>query len=312
MASPGNTINDESVAGWRRDGITVVERFLTSRQLVEAKQHVQSLYKDDQQLLRAGTASERAASIGISDDQFLGLRFFPYADHHALNLVALDLRLVTAAKRALRTQHVLMYQSLVHVKKAGIANYEQPFHLDYPLHTLLAPSERPTHKTIICTVFLTDVDGDSGPFAFVPRRYTHHLDATRTVLSPEETLDLSRFECRLVVPAGTLVMYSPDDLYHRGTNLAGATAYRWSVTSSFRAATCHFMGGLTWPTQGLDESWPWVFGYATSEQLAALGVPLPGDPYWTPKTIRAVQFRYPQWNPEEWLEHVQPESIASG
>jgi hypothetical protein len=39
---------------------------------------------------------------------------------------------------------------------------------------------------------------------------------------------------------------------------------------------------------------------ANVEQLAALGIPRPGHPYWTQRTIRRVQLRYPGWNLDPW------------
>ncbi len=284
-----------------RDSICVVEGFLSRATLEAAQQHVRLLYADSPELLygpRGDGVAEKG--IGLSAKQFEGQRFLPYPSGTELNLLGLDQRLLNAASAYLQTSQVLMHQNLVHVKHAGIADYDQPLHLDYEMHTLLVPAAERRFRTVICTIFLTDVGEANGPFAYVPKEFTAHLPPQRSVLTVEETLALRHRERALCVSAGTLLMYSPDDLYHRGTNLVGQGARRWSLTSSFYAAECTFMGGLRWFATSLDKNWPLLLENATVDQLATLGVPRPGHPYWTTQTLINLQARYPSWDLSEW------------
>lgn len=287
---------------WLADGVTVIEGFLSSQATRQVREHIRLLYQDEPECLHGPATREDGHGMDFHDDQFRGLKSFPYPGGTALNLVGLDPRILDAARSALQTDDILMHQNLTHVKHSGLANYEQPLHLDYPLHTLLMPSRQPRFRTVIFTLFLTDVGPQDGPFAYIPKPHTTHLDPTRSVLDEAGTRDLLAFERKVTVPAGTLLMYGPDDVYHRGTNITGPDAFRWSVTSSFYAAECQFMGGLRWFSEGLNKAWPSFISHATPEQLKVIGIPLPGHPYWTESTIRGVQHRYPDWDPRPWLD----------
>jgi Phytanoyl-CoA dioxygenase (PhyH) len=297
--SHAHPIDPRDLQTWRDEGVVVIERFLPTASLERARRHLQGLYQDDRAALHGPehlSPQERTAA----NDPFRGIKTFPYAGDIALNLVAMDPALVATAKSLLNTDQVVMHQNLTHIKYAGLANYDQRLHLDYRLHTLLAPSTQPAFRTVIFTIFLTDVGPHDGPFAYVPRHYTADRDLSEDVLSAEDSARLALLERHVTVPAGSLLMYCAEDLFHRGTDLKGAGSCRWSITSSFHAAAHPFIGGLRWSVAGVSKAWQWFIPHASQEQLSAVGIPAPGHPYWTEQTIAAAQKLYPNWNLNDW------------
>lgn len=285
---------------WRSEGVTVVPGFVSEDDLTAARNQIARLYEDDPDIGAATEAPAPASEPTFSPDQFRGIKLFPYDQGPLLNLLGLDHRLLDGARRALGVDQLLMHQNLVQIKRTGLANYEQIPHLDYPLHTILSPGEDPEFHTVIFTIFLTDVTAESGPFCYIPKAHTRQLDTAVTVLDHDMAAGLRGVERRVVCPAGTVLMYSADDIYHRGTNLTATDAERWSITSSFHAARNHFLGGLRWPADGLNKAWQFFVPHADPEQLAAVGVPRPGSAYWSKVTIERARSRYPTWDLTPW------------
>jgi hypothetical protein len=48
--------------------------------------------------------------------------------------------------------------------------------------------------------------------------------------------------------------------------------------------------------QAMNRPWDKVINHASPEQLACLGIPEPGDPYWSPRTLKLTQDRWPDWD----------------
>ena len=45
-----------------------------------------------------------------------------------------------------------------------------------------------------------------------------------------------------------------------------------------------------------------VINHGSAEQLAWLGIPEPGDPFWTDRTLRITQARWPEWNMDHYFD----------
>ena len=63
--------------------------------------------------------------------------------------------------------------------------------------------------------------------------------------------------------------------------------------ASYKAAGNDQIGWSAWP-RWFREPWELVMNHATPEQLACLGVPAPGDPFWTELTLRRTSERWPE------------------
>jgi hypothetical protein len=87
---------------------------------------------------------------------------------------------------------------------------------------------------------------------------------------------------------------------HRGSNLTAVSGRRFSMTVGYKAAGSEHIGFHVWQSTR-ERPWHLVFDHATPEQLACLGIPRPGDPFWTPRTLRLTQARWPGWNMAEYV-----------
>ena len=73
------------------------------------------------------------------------------------------------------------------------------------------------------------------------------------------------------------------------------------MTIGYKAAGNDMIGYHTWQ-QTADRDWSLILNHATSEQLAALGIPRPGSVYWTQRTLKLTQARWPDWDMQEYFE----------
>jgi hypothetical protein len=105
---------------------------------------------------------------------------------------------------------------------------------------------------------------------------------------------LQAIEQRGPGPAGSIFAYGID-VYHRGMNLTAPGAHRFTLTASFKAAGNDMIGWSAWPFTFL-KPWYKIFNNASPQQLACLGVPAPGSAFWTSRTLKRAQERWPDWD----------------
>ena len=67
------------------------------------------------------------------------------------------------------------------------------------------------------------------------------------------------------------------------------------MTAGYKAAGNDLIGYHVWQ-QSEGRDWSVIFDHASPEQLACLGVPMPGDAYWTMRTLKLSQARWPGWD----------------
>jgi hypothetical protein len=101
------------------------------------------------------------------------------------------------------------------------------------------------------------------------------------------------------VPAGSIVAHGIDTV-HRGSNLVAPGGRRFSMTVGYKAAGSEHVAFHVWQATR-DRQWQRVLDHASPEQLACLGIPRPGHPYWTPRTLELTQKRWPKWDMREYF-----------
>ena len=71
--------------------------------------------------------------------------------------------------------------------------------------------------------------------------------------------------------------------------------HRFTMTVGYKSAGNDMIGYNVWQdSDGRD--WSPVFANATPEQLSRLGIPSPGSDYWTERTLKLSQARWPDWD----------------
>ncbi len=311
---------DTRIATWRRDGAVLLDRFFEVDTIAAVRADCDALFGGP---ARAGAAVDHKpeGSVGVFElAQFRNYEHLPFAASPAINLIGLDYRLIAFARAALGVEDVRLYQCDAWAKFTGDADYDQPFHCDFKNHTLTVPGDDPSERTINFMIYVTDVADDLGAIHYVPNpaaadvvgdyRTVLPEDAGRESggLSPAISLDqthatgfgadaqhrLKALEKSGAAPAGSIFAYNID-VYHRGTNLTRPGGHRYTITASYKAAGNDMIGWTAWPYHFL-RPWKQVINHASPEQLACLGIPLPGDPFWTETTLVRTQARWPGWD----------------
>src|SRR5262249_41433048 len=76
--------------------------------------------------------------------------------------------------------------------------------------------------------------------------------------------------------------------FHRGTQLRAPRGARYSMHLNYRPASVEWGHRHAWADRSHVSDWYRFVARATPVQLALLGFPPPGPPYWTPQTLEAM------------------------
>jgi ectoine hydroxylase-related dioxygenase (phytanoyl-CoA dioxygenase family) len=196
---------------------------------------------------------------------------------------------------------VRLYQSHTWAKYTGEADYEQDFHCDYGNHTLLVPSDTPALRTVDFVLYFTDVTKEHGALRYVTKPDVLELLGRPALSAPsaEEQATLRTRERAVAVPAGSLVAHGIDTL-HRGSNLTAPNGRRLSLTVGYKAAGNEQVSFHVWQATR-NRPWHRLLDHASPEQLACLGIPRPGDAFWTKRTLQLTQLRWPGWDMRDYF-----------
>ncbi|MFN8170208.1 MAG: hypothetical protein U0S36_15695, partial [Candidatus Nanopelagicales bacterium] len=197
-------------------------------------------------------------------------------------------------------------------KFTGAVDYDQWLHRDYLNHTTLVPSDDPAFRQLEMFVWLVDVDDELGAPRLVSRRRTPARPARPNWLPREGghgddegwesdagASDLYADEVSGAGPAGTVVAFEIGT-FHRGTALRRPRGARYSMHLSFRPAGLEWGTRRGWADRSHLDGWYAMVDRATPDQLALLGVPLPGHPFWTTQTLDRMAERYPGLDLGPW------------
>ncbi|MEM9376050.1 MAG: phytanoyl-CoA dioxygenase family protein [Pseudomonadota bacterium] len=289
----------DQVEEWTRNGAVLLQDFLTAEEVQPCFEDMRALYGDRAPTDRNARQDDHGDQVGAFHfDQFRNNEDMPFNCSPALNLLGLHPALIAMAKAALGTDDVRLYQSHTWAKYTGAADYEQPFHCDFKNHTLTVPSDAPSGRTINYMIYLTDVTEAHGAISYVPLSDSDPITGPNRAMFLDTDVEtqkrLQSVERRGVGGAGTIFAYGID-VYHRGMNLTAPGGYRYTLTASYKAAGNDMIGWSAWPHAFL-KPWHLIINNATPEQLACLGIPRPGDTFWTERTLTRAQLRWPDWD----------------
>lgn len=289
---------DEHIAAWNRDGAVLIPNFFSPEELAPVLKDFELLYGERRVRSRTAHTEEKEAGGGFNFNQFKNIDDMPFDCSPALNLLGLHPALIDLSRAALETEDVRLYQSHSWAKHTGETNYDQPFHCDYKNHTLTVPSDDRALRTINIMIYVTDVTDDLGAIHYVPQPESNPITGENRAMfldgDPKAQSQLKAIERSGAGPAGSIFAYGID-VYHRGTNLTAPEGFRYTLTSSYKAAGNDMIGWSAWPYSFM-KPWHLLFDNATPDQLACLGVPRPGDPFWTTRTIARSEDRWPNWD----------------
>jgi hypothetical protein len=275
-------VPDATLDEVRERGFALMEGFLAPEELEAAQQALWLHFPTPEDYF-----AEPARYTQYADDQFAGVQEFPYRSWD-LNRLAFHPDLVDAAERFLGTAELHLYKVELWAKYAGAADYDQPLHRDYGSHSLVVPRDDPAYQQLTTFIFLSDVTDQDGPTRIVP--FERGKDVPFTPLYIEFGA-LAGEEVAAVGPAGSLLVYRTDIL-HRGSNLTGAGASRFSILADYQARGTTWGGKMAWPKQS-PQRWAKLLPRCSVRERDLFGFPRPGHDYWNDQTLADVALRYP-------------------
>lgn len=290
--------SEAHVNQWRESGFVLIEQFFRADEIAPIVDDYDRLYGDKRAEL-APTDPEMAGAF--NKYQFRNIHILPYDASLATNLISMHPALIEFAKALLGVDKVHLYQSHTWAKFTGGANYEQPHHCDFGNHTLTVPADDVTLRTVDFIMYFTDVSDDLGALHYVTKQDAAAvLGEGRIRAGDDMQAALQAREKSAAGPAGTLLAHGIDT-FHRGTNLTAADGHRYTMTAGYKAAGNELIGYHVWQT-AQDRDWTAILSHATPAQLECLGIPLPGDPYWTQRTLKLTQARWPDWDMRAYFD----------
>jgi hypothetical protein len=146
---------------------------------------------------------------------------------------------------------------------------------------------------------LTDVTTASGATRMVSRRKTVDIPIERHTLSYADYPELYENSGVASGPAGSIVAYRPD-VYHHSVDVTGSGVCRIMMHVSYRPADAEWSQYQAWAFKGFSSEWHNFVQSSGPTELALLGFPRPGHPYWTDETIARVNARYPALDMTPW------------
>jgi hypothetical protein len=287
---------------WHNDGFVIIEDFFTPDEIAPLFDDFEALYgrRAPDQAVAVALNKKVAGVLGKSHPkQFQNIDSLPYEASIDLNLISLHPAVIALAKAILAVSDVHLYQSHTWAKFTGEADYDQPHHCDFGNHTLTVPSDLAHQRSVDFIAYITDVQDDLGALHYVTKPDSNRILGAGEVRATEASqAALKNVERSATGRAGTLVAHSIDT-FHRGTNLIRPEGRRYTMTFGYKAAGNDMIGYHVWQSSP-QKPWERVLNHASPEQLACLGIPKPGADYWTPRTLRLTQDRWPGWDLSAW------------
>ncbi|MFT4676104.1 MAG: hypothetical protein ACJAX5_002521 [Patiriisocius sp.] len=296
-----SSITEQHIVDWQEQGFAIIEGFLSPEEFLPVRKEYEGIYGLPGASRQEVLSLKKEGSIGeFRSEQFKNIDELPYAGSAELNMLSLHPKLIEFAKQLLGVEDVHLYQSHTWAKFTGEADYDQTFHCDYGNHTLTIPSEDRRLRSVDFILYLTDVTDAHGALHYVTKPDADGVLRQGAVSATEaQQQQLLGVQRSAAGPAGTLVAHSIDT-FHRGTNLTEPNGHRFTMTVGYKAAGNDMIGYQVWQQQA-DRPWSIIFANASPAQLACLGIPLPGNPYWTERTLKLSQARWPDWDMSEYF-----------
>ena len=290
MLSPGYQ------AAWEEDGWCVIPSVIPPDDLTRMQTAVEHLFPSAEEM-DSGVSNERTDPWRTTFDA--KWPEFPYRSR-SLSRLPFHEAVLEIAESFLGSDDLRLYMSTITAKYANQSSgYNQLLHADFPNHSLLVPQLADRYQLLELFVYLSDVSPANGATRMVSVQRTSHIPVERHTLSYDDYLELYDDPGIATAPAGSVVAYRPD-VYHRSVDVTGPGARRIMMHISYRPAAAEWSQYQGWAFKGFSPEWHDFVQASGPRELALLGFPRPGHPYWTEATIVRVNARYPRLDMTPW------------
>lgn len=279
-------INTTHLTQLKRQGYTVVPKFLTPDEITAARSNMLRYFPTPQEL---AAAPQRYSAI-LEEAEYQQIEF-PYAGD-ALNNIATHPRIIALVESLLGEPDVLLSQSAIWAKYAGTGSFEQPMHVDFEGNTLVYPRDDGPFRQVNMILYYTDVDETMGPTCVVPGG--RKKDSLWPPFRPRaEYSGLYKREKKVLIDAGGLLIFSMST-FHRASEMLAEHGVRFTHHLVYRSARYPFAGYNQWSRFGEKPEMRRFLEQAVPRQREVIGFPNKGHPYWNPETLAGVARRYPK------------------
>lgn len=299
------------IEAWKNTGFVLIPNFFTQDEIAPVCEDYEALYGGFRPDQGEAVDVKKEGMIGATHrKQFLHTEVLPYQGGIDMNLLSLHPAMIEFARDLLGVSAVHLYQSHTWAKFTGEADYDQHHHCDFGNHTLTVPSEDAALRSVDFIIYLTDVTDDLGALHYVEKADSERIVGPGEVMAaPEHQMALKACEKSAAAPAGTLLAHSIDT-FHRGTNLTRTGGHRYTMTVGYKAAGNDLINFHVWQ-QAINRPWEKVINHASPEQLRCLGIPEPGAPYWSQRTLNLTQARWPEWDMSAYFQAASTSTETS-
>ena len=285
-------ITERHAAHYREHGYAIVENFLSPAELAGALEEWREILPGWVEFCQDAGAPKPGEALPSGAKPLNQSNFrFPYPGRH-LNAITTHPALVDFAGCMAGGSEMTCEQSHLSFKLAGQgADLEQAMHCDYGNHTLAYPPDDPAYWQTAYLLYYTDVTADHAPTAVCSRRHYPERILWPAHYTREKRPALYENEVKVVVPAGSLFIYSMRT-FHRGTAFR-ADAGRLAQFITYAPAAWQWLGIVGWSAQAIKPAFRAWVEQATPAERELFGFPPPGHVYWTEETLDGVSARYP-------------------
>ncbi len=291
-------LSAEFKRAWDEDGWCVIPCVIPPEDLRAAQKAVEYLFPTAEEM-DSGVVNERTEPWRTTFDA--KWPEFPYQSR-SLSRLAFHPAVLEIAVSFLGTDDLRLYMSTITAKYANQSSgYNQLLHADFPNHSLLVPQIGERYPLLELFIYLSDVSPANGATRMVSLSRTADIPVERHTLSYVDYPDLYDDPGTASGPAGSIVAYRPD-VYHRSVDLTGPGVRRIMMHVSYRPADAEWSQYQGWAYKGFSPHWHNFVQASGPAELALLGFPRPGHPYWTEDTIVRVNARYPGLDMTPWRQ----------
>lgn len=260
-------------------GFVIIENFITEGERTAALEGFHQLYPPYETWLAQGKPK-------VAWDQKSGANLFPW-DNRGLNGLATHPDIIDAAERIIGTREIRLCDGDISVRYAGDESVTG-FHVDFGNNTL-GPYVPRDHSNISFIVNLEEIKAGMAP----------------TLIVPDGKPDNEGVE--MIVPAGSVCIYSSISTRHTSTPFTAPTGYRANMWAIYCRKDRPWDGGRSFSYKGgaSNSAMARFIAEATPRQLELLGFPPPGDALWTPDFTSRMAHRYPGFDAAQYVMRAE-------
>ena len=290
------SVDTRHLDAWDSDGWCVIPGAIPADVVEAARRAVDRLFPSASEM-DSGVVNERTEPWRTTFDA--KWPEFPYRSRTLSSLPFRD-EVLEIATSFLRTDDLRLYMSTVTAKYANQSSgYNQLLHADFPNHSILVPQIDDRFQQLELFIYLSDVTAADGATRMVSVRRTTGIPVERHTLGYADYPDFYDDPGIATGPAGSIVAYRPD-VFHRSVDVTTPGVRRIMMHVSYRKAAAEWGQYQAWAFKGFSPEWHDFVQASGPRELALLGFPGPGHPYWTDSSIARVNARYPRLDMTPW------------